>query len=81
MSQEFDIQELFHKITQPWLTRPDWTGTLQLMDIVNESPNRLYVVHMFQLTHRPAVLVPLITQRLKDTDAKVVWLTLIVCTG
>lgn len=67
MSQELDIQEIFHKITQPWLTRPDWEGTLQLMDIINESPKRL-----------PAVLVPLITQRLKDTDAKVVWLTLIV---
>jgi hypothetical protein len=43
MAQELDIEELFHKITQPWLTRPDWEGTLRLMDLVNESPDRLFV--------------------------------------
>lgn len=50
MSQEFEIEELFRKITQPWLTRPDWPGTLQLMDKVNESPDRLCVVSEVTLT-------------------------------
>lgn len=41
MSQEYTIEELFHKVTQPWLTRPDWEGTLHLMDVINEAPDRL----------------------------------------
>jgi len=52
---------------KPWLTSPSWSDVELVVDALNEQPQRV-----------TDALFPKILAQLREKDAKIVWMTLIV---